>query len=437
MASDEDKIYSAFAECPLAPLQGLPTYEYLTALNVYLNSCSSSVPCALGCGTLGFLVLTAQPSIFTTHCATPFIKPVNPGIHPTIPTPPPSAVVLAELVRAHKNRMKEFQEYNAMDRAIKRVISKLIPEKFYKSLASRLIGFSKITGLEILTHLITEYAELDDEAIQLIDKNMKTPINGETLFEDFIEQIEWNQEAVAVQNPYTPEQILSMAVSNVKKSGLYTEDCRDWDRKAANTKDWASFKVHFAQAFKDVRKSHETSHTGGYAANVSEAHRNAEMFAEMQQDHSSALANLATATQSDREAVSLLSKTIAELTKQIATLTTKLDSANTTIISLQGGGGNRTGRGNRDRGRNDSGGGNNNNGGGGGENKSDRNVWSRSGRKFNTNGYCHSHGFKVEEDHHSGNCTRRCEGHDATATRMNTKGGKQWNKDWINGGPTE
>ena len=309
--------------------------------------------------------------------------------------------------------------------------------KFYKSLASRLIGFSKITGLEILTHLITEYAELDDEAIQLIDKNMKTPINGETLFEDFIEQIEWNQEAVAVQNPYTPEQILSMAVSNVKKSGLYTEDCRDWDRKAANTKDWASFKVHFARAFKDVRKSHETSHTGGYAANVSEAHRNAEMFAEMQQDHSSALANLATATQSDREAVSLLSKTIAELTKQIATLTTKLDSANTTIMSLQGGGGNRTGRGNRDRGRNDSGGGNNNNGGGGGENKSDRNVWSRSGRKFNTNGYCHLHGFKVEEDHHSGNCTRRCEGHDATATRMNTKGGKQWNKDWINGGPTE
>ena len=168
----------------------------MTELNIYLNSCSSSVPCALGCGTLGYLVLTAQPSIFTTHCGTPFIKPVNPGIHPTIPTPPPSAVVLAELVRAHKNRMKEFQEYNAMDKAIKRVISKLIPEKFYKSLASRLIGFSKITGLEILTHLITEYEELDDEAIQIIDKNMKTPINGETLFEDFIEQIEWNQEAV-------------------------------------------------------------------------------------------------------------------------------------------------------------------------------------------------------------------------------------------------
>lgn len=45
---------------------------------------------------------------------------------------------------------------------------------------------------------------------------MKTPINGETLFEDSVEQIIWNQEAVVVQNPYTPGKILLMAVDNVK-----------------------------------------------------------------------------------------------------------------------------------------------------------------------------------------------------------------------------
>ena len=246
-----------------------------------------------------------------------------------------------------------------------------------------------------------------------------------------------------MQNPYTPAQILSMAFNNVRKSGLYTEDCREWDRKPTNTKTWATFKIHFARAFKEVRKSSETSQTGGYAANVSEAHRNAEMFAEMQQDHSTALANLATATQSDREAVNLLTKTISDLTSQIATLTKNLDSANTTIIALQGGTSHRNHRSGNRRGGGgggSGGGGNNNSGGGGnsgGTDKSDRNVWSRSGRKFDPNGYCHSHGFKVEEDHNSSNCSRRCEGHDATATRMNTKNGKQWNKDWINGGPTE
>ena len=118
-------------------------------------------------------------------------------------------------------------------------------------------------------------------------------------------------------------------------------------------------------------------------------------------------------------------------------------------IGYEGGGGGRNNGGNIGGGRNigggnnnggsgnNNGGGSNNNGGGGGINKSDRNVWSRLGRKFDTNGYCHLHGFKVEEDHNSGNCSRWCEGHDATATQMSTKGSKQWNKDWINGGPTK
>jgi len=86
-------------------------------------------------------------------------------------------------MRDHKNDVCVFNEYNAVGRACKQVIHKLIPEKFYKSHASSLIGFSIITCLQILTHVITEYAELDDDAIQDIDKNMKTPINRKTLFE--------------------------------------------------------------------------------------------------------------------------------------------------------------------------------------------------------------------------------------------------------------
>ena len=74
----------------------------------------------------------------------------------------------------------------------------MIPEKFFKSLSSGSIGFAKFTSLDILTHQITEYAELEEEDVQDIDRKIKEPISGETLFEEFVEQIEWNQEAVAV-----------------------------------------------------------------------------------------------------------------------------------------------------------------------------------------------------------------------------------------------
>ena len=81
----------------------------------------------------------------------------------------------------------------------------------FSSSSIRIIGVAKVTSLEILTHLITEYAELEEEDVQDIDRKMKEPISGETLFEEFLEPIEWNQEAVAVQNLFSPAQIVSVA----------------------------------------------------------------------------------------------------------------------------------------------------------------------------------------------------------------------------------
>ena len=57
------------------------------------------------------------------------------------------------------------------------------------------------------------------------------------------------------------------------------------------------------------------------------AKENAELFTEMQQDHTLALANLATDTQADRTPVALLTKTISEMSGQVALLTAKLPTA--------------------------------------------------------------------------------------------------------------
>ena len=83
--------------------------------------------------------------------------------------------------------MRLFNEYYSVDRACKKVISKLIPQKFYKSLSSRIIGYNKVTSLEIMTHLISEYVELEEEDIQEIDRKIKEPIYRETLYCTFRE----------------------------------------------------------------------------------------------------------------------------------------------------------------------------------------------------------------------------------------------------------
>ena len=156
---------------------------------------------------------------------------------------------------------------------------------------------------------------------------MKEPISGETLFKDFVEKIDWNQEVVAVQNPYSHAQIVSMAYANIEKCGLYQDDCREWSRKKRGDKKWGNFKAHFSRAFKETPRSSRNPKTEGYVAHMNSAQENAELFTDMQQDHTLALANLATATQADRKSVALLTKTISELSGQVTLLTEKLAKA--------------------------------------------------------------------------------------------------------------
>ena len=127
MTPVKDNIFGAFTECPLAPLKRVPTYEYMTNLNVYLNPCSSTVNFTLGCGALGYLVLTAHPYVFSTHCGTEILPLTNPGIHPVMPDPAPTAMILSKLIRTHKHEVFLFNIYHVVDRACKKAISRLIP----------------------------------------------------------------------------------------------------------------------------------------------------------------------------------------------------------------------------------------------------------------------------------------------------------------------
>ena len=127
MTPEEDKIFGAFSECPQAPIEGVPTYEYMTNLNVYLNLCLSAVDCNFVYGTLGYLVLKAHTAVFNTYYVTKFIVQKNPGIRPVMPDPAPTATILSELIRTHKHEVHIFNEYHAIDRLRKKFISKLTP----------------------------------------------------------------------------------------------------------------------------------------------------------------------------------------------------------------------------------------------------------------------------------------------------------------------
>ena len=180
----------------------------------------------------------------------------------------------------------------------------------------------------------------------------------------------------------------SMAYANIEKCGLYQENCQEWSRKPRLNKTWSNFKAHFTQTFKETRRSSRTSNTKGYSEDVHSAKANKELLTEMQQDYTLALANLKTATQANRTLVALLTKTISELSIQVAHLTAKLATAQAENALLKKSGHRSTPA---DHGHQAS----SNSTPSDPNSSQDRNVYPKSGQKFDPNRYCSSHGYKV------------------------------------------
>ena len=57
---------------------------------------------------------------------------------------------------------------------------------------------------------------------------MKKPITADTLFENFVEQIETAVDAGATQVPYTRRQIVSIAFTMVENAGIYYDGVKGW-----------------------------------------------------------------------------------------------------------------------------------------------------------------------------------------------------------------
>jgi hypothetical protein len=108
--------------------------------------------------------------------------------------------------------------------------------------------------------------------------------------------------------------IVNVAYTLVFNTGLFPDACRTWQSRAVAAKTWAQFKIDFATAHREFRLTNQTAQQSGF--------HSANMMIEQGRDDSmqetaEAIAQLATATASDRGMVSTLTTTNAKLANQL------------------------------------------------------------------------------------------------------------------------
>jgi hypothetical protein len=180
----------------------------------------------------------------------------------------------------------------------------------------------------------------------------------------------------------------------VFNTGLFPDACRAWQSRATAAKTWAQFKIDVATAHREFRLTNQTAQQSGFhVANMMiEQGRDDSM-----QETAEAIAQLATATASDRGTVATLTPTNAKLANQLEAAHALIAQLKSEIATLK---------------------------------IKIKPVWQgqRPTRTTNNDSYCWSHGYQVATSHTSATCNVRKTGHQENATKINTMGGVQWVK---------
>ena len=176
----------------------------------------------------------------------------------------------------------------------------------------------------MLMHLYAAYARISEGDLEENDARMKADYDVNQPIEVLIDQIDDAVDmAAAAENPYTPEQVVTIAYTLVFKTGMFADDCKLWRRQATNNKTWTEFKRVFTLAHQELRESTHTAHKSGFHS-ANSAMGNQEEQNDIQQNAVDTIANLAKATAADRTTVATLTATNSRLTQELISVQAKL-----------------------------------------------------------------------------------------------------------------
>jgi hypothetical protein len=359
-------------------LEGTPDFESLSTIRHLIKANAATVPSNNGGGQHGYLGISTSSAIYATISPTAFTIPPNPGPQPILPAGNATAAQISHAIRVHTESLREWREYNNVHQALKITLLKSIEPIYVRALKDRHIGFANISLRELFAFLFDAYGQITPQALMQTTARLTTPWDPTTPFEHLIDQVEDTMElADAGNQPFSPNQVVNTAYTLVFNTGLYFDECKEWDKKDPADKTWTEFKTYFLHAQRTLRLQQQTSQHAGYHSNI------ATHMSDKENATNDALSCLTSAAESDRQS-------FAALVTNNNDLAHKLTAALADIKALQ-------------------------------QNATNRNKHDPK-RTKNTS-YCWTHGFKVSRIHTSESCQNPAEGHQKTADRNNLMGG--------------
>jgi hypothetical protein len=384
-ASTTDELIAGFPHSSLPKVTGEPTFEDLKVIRRLLNTNATIVASYKGGGSHGHLGIIMTSEEYFAIAVDVFPVPNNPGPSAVVVVGM-TAAVIAETTRLHREATQVYRTCHNVDQAIKKLIIESFDDAYLNALSDEIVGYTNCTSLQLL-HLLTYYAMIAPTELTHNYERLNTLYDPNQPIETLFQQIQDARAfAVASSQLYGAAMIVNVAYTLIFNTGLFPDACRAWQSRAIAGK---------TTAHHEFRLTNQTAQQSGF--------HSANMMIEQGRDETmqgtvDAIAQLATATASDRG-------TVATLTTTNAKLATRLEAAHAQIAQLKN------------------------------EIATLKNrikpSWQgqRPVKTTNNDSYCWSHGYQVAKSHTSATCNMKKGGHQDAANKSNTMGRVQWGKE--------
>jgi hypothetical protein len=309
-----DELIAGFPYSSFPKVTGEPTFEDLKVIRRLLNTNAMSVASYEGGGRHGHLGIIMTKEEYFAITVDVFPVPNNPGPSAAV-VAGMTAALIAEMTRLHREATQVYRTYHNVDQAIKKLIIESFDDAYINALSDEIVGYANCTSLQLLTHLLTYYAMIAPTELTQNYKRLNTPYDHNLPIESLFQQIQDARAfAVAGGQPYGTAMIVNVAYTLVFNTGLFPDAFRAWQSWEIAEKTWAQLKFDFATAHREFRVTNQVAQQSGF--------HSANMMIEQDRDDSmqetvDVIAQLATATATDRGTVATLITTNAKLANQL------------------------------------------------------------------------------------------------------------------------
>lgn len=417
-----DAIEAKFPHKTLTKIEGEPTYDDFLLLREesFRNALSSKSP--FGGGNHGHKGACTAPATYAIETGgAAWTIPATRGILPTFPTgstDDQKRVIIAEFVRDETGIKTAEVTINLL----RNQLLAAVDEEYYMELYDDVFRYDRVEPAAFLDHILTCYAELDDELVEKNKKEFEEPPDMSKPIDVYFRKQERCMKIAADGSvPISEGEMVQKLQIHMGQSGMINSAYTKWKRKPKADRTWAAGKTYFRTALKEAGKI--TKIAGDFSANALVTNTQEAVRVEMVEQMGEAFDNLAMAATAKQETMDSMIKTIADLTAANATLTKANLSLTQQLQKCQSG---------SPRNKTRNGGGNGN--GNGGDAGAGTSTGTTHPPWTDPDAYCYTCGYKLRKGHNSATCPKAKDhpGHKKEATRNNPMGGSLKDAGWGN-----